>query len=165
MGHYIPIVRIAKALELAGHRVTIFSNNYHRERCQQVRDINDIKGEVLFPDEKLGLDRDHYFDGRNKDMLHSVFPLNLDEEVVQTYADAFKAVNADIVVQDTCSLFGAAAAKKIGVPCVSHLALNLMCIELNKLLIPHHERTWRTPFGCLCVFLYWIDPLFDMWLN
>ena len=58
MGHYIPMIRLASALESANHKVTIFSNNYNKDKATKMKDQNDIKGELVFPDESLGVSRE-----------------------------------------------------------------------------------------------------------
>ena len=51
LGHFIPMVRLADALVQAGHKVTLMTNNYFREKAQSLVAKAELKCQLLFPDE------------------------------------------------------------------------------------------------------------------
>ena len=153
MGHYIPIVRLASALELAGHKVTILGQHFAAEKCRKFCELNDIKGEVLFPDEPLGYDRDQYFIGKEKDKSQQLFlPLGPEQEVVDCYVQAMKSCQPDMVIAEAVSHFGFKAADQLQIPTMCHLSLSLDNLDMSMLAYtPLEGRVWGSPCGCVCL--------------
>ena len=68
---------------------------------------NDVKGDVLTPDEHLNISRDQYWHGYNLEENKLMFmALFTDPKVHQAYKDCLQKVKPDIVLADTISYFG-----------------------------------------------------------
>lgn len=50
MGHITPLIRLADALEEAGHETVFFTSLYAKEKAQRMMDQNGVKGKLITPD-------------------------------------------------------------------------------------------------------------------
>ena len=163
MGHFICIVHLMRALEKAGHTCTLLTNNYERERCTNIHAQFDLKGKILFPDEKLNFDREHYMKGFNKDQPNKVFPISLDPKVLEPFIAAMRDEKPDIIISDYVSLFGVAAANTLNLPLMVNMSLNLDSLMVKFTNNPIRQRYWGTNLGCLCICPHIFDFFFDQW--
>lgn len=64
MGHAIPIIRLASALEERGHEVAIMTFSYAKEKAEKMMKQNNLKGELIIPFE---CSRNWFFRGSDTD--------------------------------------------------------------------------------------------------
>ena len=63
MGHFIPLVRLGKALAERGHKVCFMGFKYHEEKMKKMIATSEIEAECFFADEAENYTRDELTNG------------------------------------------------------------------------------------------------------
>ena len=155
MGHIMPTVHLAAALEAAGHTVTIISNKYGEERVRQiVTDEFQLKAECHFPDNCTREQMTTGWNGEEKDKL---LPLACDPKIVNPMKQKLAQINPDIVVVDYATGFGGMAADALNLPTVCLCSAPLKIMEqLWEVHSPTEERLC-TCCSIVCILPTWAD--------
>lgn len=149
MGHVIPCVRLAKALEANGHTVHFLVCAYAKEKAEKHFANED---NTIIPHYLGRYSRAQFFKGwehRASDLGNA--NLHVDSEVINDFYKVLAEIKPDIVVNDFYSTFGMAAADKLGIPVVINSPGPLEFMQYffdSKAVNP--KRT-RACCGCLCV--------------
>ena len=69
IGHVMPMLRLTSYLEKAGHECTILSNKYKEQRVTEMLKQNELKSELIFPDNVTRDQMLHGWDGQTQGKL------------------------------------------------------------------------------------------------
>ena len=106
---------------------------------------------MVFPDEDLGFERDHYIRGWNKDNFKQLFPIALDQKIIDPFKKAIRDANVDIVVADYCTIWSVRAANQLGLPVVITMCMALTSHKMCEPQTPSHQMVRSSLCGCLCI--------------
>ena len=117
MGHFIPMVRIASALEEAGHTTVMISCNYSKTKAENIHKQNNIKGKIIFPDDISRCE--FYHCCKAEDYTGMTYDTCMTQEpYLKKFHDALEKEDVDLVVCDFFSVMGQVAADRLGLPVV-----------------------------------------------
>lgn len=152
MGHFIPLARLANALEERGHSTVFLSASYGREKALKMMDQNGIKGKLITPD---SFTRCMFMYQKPKEEVGpSEMPLNTmmnNEKFINLFVDELKKEQPDLVVSDFYSTFGQDAGDRCGLPVVVHGMLPLDISLFGRGVVWPGKSCTMACCGCFCV--------------
>ena len=141
MSQFVPIVRIAAALERAGHEVAaILTDVPGQEKAQKTLELHGIKAKLMCPvDQKI------------KEDGFASMELRMNNRVVDDNVKAVHDLEPDLIIGDWYSVYPLLVADKAQVPIVVNVPNTLT--PLSLMLVPTIKGSDETCCccGCMCL--------------
>lgn len=165
MGHFIPLVRLAEALEARGHNVTFLTFCFNAERCEIMLKRSGLQAAIEYvdtPEEGYTYQDLEEGMGRKKGSKLAATGVEIFKPTIK---EKLEALNGDLLIGDFMGACLIEVADSIGLPAIVHCP---MPIQVTLMALMQYRTTFKESLtsccGIVCLKPIFFDFVMDVLL-